>query len=74
MVHINEEIVLILSYIHITNHIHVPPLSFVFPRPDVMSKFRVRIEADKAKLPLLLSNGNKVTDARMNSKEDRSSP
>lgn len=26
-----------------------------------MSKFRVRIEADKAKLPLLLSNGNKVT-------------
>jgi aminopeptidase N len=50
----------------------MPPLFFL-ARPDVMSKFRVRIEADKAKLPLLLSNGNKVTDACMNSKEDRSS-
>jgi aminopeptidase N len=27
-------------------------------RPDVMSRFKVRIEADKAKLPVLLSNGN----------------
>jgi len=35
-----------------------------FPdRPDVMSKYtRVRIEADKAKCPVLLSNGNKVDE------------
>ncbi len=32
-----------------------------FPdRPDVLSKFSVRIEADKTKYPFLLSNGNRV--------------
>lgn len=32
-----------------------------FPdRPDVMSTFRVRLEADRARYPLLLSNGNQV--------------
>ena len=30
-------------------------------RPDVMTTFRVRIEADKGTYPVLLSNGNKVT-------------
>ncbi|HMU49947.1 MAG TPA: aminopeptidase N [Geminicoccaceae bacterium] len=29
-------------------------------RPDVMSRFKVRIEADKAGFPVLLSNGNPV--------------
>ena len=29
-------------------------------RPDVMSKFKVRIEADRAAFPVLLSNGNPV--------------
>ncbi|MDX1552937.1 MAG: M1 family aminopeptidase, partial [Marinobacter sp.] len=32
-----------------------------FPdRPDVMARFRTRIEADKARYPILLSNGNDV--------------
>ncbi|MDL0430339.1 aminopeptidase N [Marinobacter sp. TBZ242] len=32
-----------------------------FPdRPDVMARFRTRIEADKASFPILLSNGNDV--------------
>jgi len=32
-----------------------------FPdRPDVMSKYTVRVEADKAKYPVLLSNGNEI--------------
>lgn len=35
-------------------------ITYYLDRPDVMARFKVRIEADKAKLPLLLSNGNKV--------------
>lgn len=31
-----------------------------FDRPDVLSKFTVRIEADKATSPILLSNGNEI--------------
>jgi aminopeptidase N len=31
-----------------------------FDRPDVLSIFEVRIEGDKTKCPVLLSNGNKV--------------
>jgi aminopeptidase N len=34
-----------------------------FPdRPDVLSRFSVRIEADKAAFPILLSNGNRVEE------------
>lgn len=33
-----------------------------FDRPDVMSTFTVRIEADQASYPVLLSNGNKVAE------------
>ncbi len=29
-------------------------------RPDVMARFRVRLEADKARFPVLLSNGNPI--------------
>jgi aminopeptidase N len=35
-------------------------ITFFLDRPDVMSTYRVRIEADKAEAPLLLSNGNPV--------------
>ena len=36
-------------------------------RPDVMATFkRVRIEADKAKFPVLLSNGNKLDEGDCN--------
>ena len=31
-------------------------------RPDVLTKFKVRIEADKSKYPVLLSNGNLVEE------------
>lgn len=33
-------------------------MTFYLDRPDVMSKFNVRVEADKTKYPVLLSNGN----------------
>ncbi|TQV75461.1 aminopeptidase N [Aliikangiella marina] len=35
-------------------------ITFYLDRPEVMSEFTVRIEGDKAKYPLLLSNGNPV--------------
>ena len=35
-------------------------ISFYLDRPDVMARFTTRIEADKAKYPVLLSNGNLV--------------
>ncbi len=35
-------------------------ITYYLDRPDVMARFRVRIEADRAKLPLLLSNGNRL--------------
>ena len=35
-------------------------ISYFLDRPDVMAIWRVRIEADKAEAPLLLSNGNPV--------------
>lgn len=33
-------------------------ITYSFDRPDVMATFRTRIEADKARYPVLLSNGN----------------
>ena len=37
-----------------------------FPdRPDVMSRYRVTIEADRARYPVLLSNGNHVESAEL---------
>lgn len=35
-------------------------ITYYLDRPDVMAKYRVRLEADKKKCPLLLSNGNFV--------------
>ncbi|CDR95725.1 aminopeptidase, putative [Babesia bigemina] len=35
-------------------------ITFFLDRPDVLSSFRVRMQADKEKYPVLLSNGNKV--------------
>ncbi|OII77095.1 peptidase family M1 [Cryptosporidium andersoni] len=35
-------------------------ITYFMDRPDIMSKYKVRIEADKVKCPLLLSNGNLV--------------
>ena len=36
-------------------------------RPDVMTIFTVRIEADEAKYPVLLSNGNRIEQGKMDS-------
>lgn len=35
-------------------------ITFFPDRPDVMSRYRVRMRADAAKFPILLSNGNKL--------------
>lgn len=33
-------------------------ITYFYDRPDVMSKYTVRIEGEKAKVPVMLSNGN----------------
>src|SRR4029450_328809 len=35
-------------------------ITFFPDRPDVLSKYRVRVEADAAPFPILLTNGNPV--------------
>ena len=35
-------------------------ITYFLDRPDVMAKYTTRIEADKSKYPVLLSNGNRV--------------
>ncbi|KAK2197371.1 bifunctional Peptidase M1 [Babesia duncani] len=35
-------------------------MTYFLDRPDVLTRFRVRMEADKTEFPILLSNGNKV--------------
>ncbi len=36
-------------------------ITFFPDRPDVLSKYRVRMDADKAQFPILLTNGNSVS-------------
>lgn len=40
-------------------------ITFFPDRPDVMARFRTRIEADKAAYPVLLSNGNPVDSGEL---------
>ncbi|KAK1934817.1 putative aminopeptidase [Babesia divergens] len=35
-------------------------ITFFLDRPDVLSRFRVRVQADKEQYPVLLSNGNRI--------------
>ncbi len=35
-------------------------ITYYLDRPDVMSRFRTRIEAEKSRYPILLSNGNEI--------------
>ncbi|MEM9303966.1 MAG: aminopeptidase N [Pseudomonadota bacterium] len=35
-------------------------ITWMLDRPDVMARYRVRLEADRARYPVLLSNGNRV--------------
>ncbi|HVM23232.1 MAG TPA: aminopeptidase N [Sphingomicrobium sp.] len=39
-------------------------ITFFPDRPDVLSKYHVRMEADKALFPVLLSNGNRVAEGQ----------
>ncbi len=40
-------------------------ISYSLDRPDVMARFTTRIEADRAKYPVLLSNGNRVAHGEL---------
>eukprot|EP01038_Epipyxis_sp_PR26KG_P014745 gene14745-19820_t len=40
-------------------------ISYHLDRPDVLSKYTVYMEGDKAKYPLLLSNGNKIAEGNL---------
>ena len=42
-------------------------ITFFYDRPDVMSKYEVRIEADKTDYPQLLSNGNLIDSGSVGS-------
>ncbi|KAH7647864.1 zincin aminopeptidase N like metalloprotease [Cryptosporidium bovis] len=46
-------------------------ITFFLDRPDVMCKFRVRLEADKAKCPVLLSNGNLLEKGQVQGEDNR---
>jgi aminopeptidase N len=37
-------------------------ITYFLDRPDVMARYRVRIEADRERFPVLLSNGNRVAE------------
>ena len=39
-------------------------ITFFPDRPDVLSRYRVRMEADEARFPILLTNGNPVTTGK----------
>lgn len=41
-------------------------ITYFLDRPDVMSKYTVRIEANQAKYPVLLSNGNLIKQGELN--------
>lgn len=40
-------------------------ITYYYDRPDVMSSFTTRITADKARYPVLLSNGNKIDEGEV---------
>ncbi|KAJ1607125.1 zincin/aminopeptidase N like metalloprotease [Cryptosporidium canis] len=46
-------------------------ITFFLDRPDVMCKFKVRIEADKTKSPVLLSNGNLLESGDVQGSDNR---
>ncbi|XP_954343.1 aminopeptidase n, putative [Theileria annulata] len=43
-------------------------ITYYLDRPDVLSSFRVRVQADKKLYPVLLSNGNKVDSGDLGTK------
>ena len=57
-----------LEGLYVSNHIFCTQceaegfrkITYFLDRPDVMARYRTRIEADKATYPVLLANGNRV--------------
>ncbi len=46
-------------------------ITFHPDRPDVLSRYRVTIEADKEKYPVLLSNGNQISSLKIKNNQSR---
>ena len=46
-------------------------ITYYLDRPDVMSKFTTTVVAEKAKYPVLLSNGNNIASGEVDSAPDR---
>ena len=46
-------------------------ITYYLDRPDVMSKFTTTVSAEKAKYPVLLSNGNKLASGEVEGAPDR---
>lgn len=46
-------------------------ITYYLDRPDVMSKFTTTVAAEKAKYPILLSNGNKIASGAVDGAPDR---
>lgn len=44
-------------------------ITYFIDRPDVLAKYTVRLEADKSKYPVLLSNGNKTSEGAVEGSE-----
>ncbi|MDW3096167.1 MAG: aminopeptidase N [Gammaproteobacteria bacterium] len=40
-------------------------ITYYLDRPDVMAIFSVRIEADQSKIPVMLSNGNRISEGKL---------
>ncbi|WP_445681771.1 aminopeptidase N [Radicibacter daui] len=40
-------------------------ITYFVDRPDIMARYTVRMEADKARVPLLLSNGNRIDQGEL---------
>ncbi|XP_026192253.1 uncharacterized protein LOC34619169 [Cyclospora cayetanensis] len=46
-------------------------ITFSLDRPDVQAKYKVRLEADRTKYPVLLSNGNKIDEGSLSGDSNR---
>ena len=42
-------------------------ITFFYDRPDIMAKYTVRVEAEKCRYPVLLSNGNLIDSGTLDS-------
>ena len=49
-------------------------ITFFYDRPDIMAKYTVRIEAEKCRYPVLLSNGNLIDSGTLDFGRSTDSP